>query len=83
MYGLETLYSGAEGQRPFINKLQNNRTLLSQYFKSVKFCYVCGENHKARTRHSQKVVREVIVRLKNRNSHSMISVLDFAYIYIK
>lgn len=46
----------------------------------MKGCYVCGKNHKARTRQSPKEVREAIERLKNKNPQAMITVSDLALI---
>jgi len=54
--------------------------LSPKWLAGAKGCYVCGQNHSARTRHSQEEVRAALEKLRRNHSSAMVSVEDLALI---
>ena len=48
--------------------------------KGVKGCFVCGQDHRANTRHSREEVSESIEKLKAKHPQALLTVEDLAYI---
>lgn len=77
-YGGEARKSvGFPGQ---YQRYRRPRRFSSKWIKGVKGCYVCGQDHKAHTRHSPEEVRAAIKRLKSSHLSAMLIVEDVAYI---
>ncbi len=58
----------------------NRNKVSSNWIRGVKGCFVCGQNHKARSRHPAHEVRAAIEKLKQNNPTALISVEDLAFI---
>lgn len=52
----------------------------SKWFAGAKVCYVCGNDHLARTKHSKSEVLAAIARLKEKHASAMLIVEDLALV---
>lgn len=77
--GLGTCFGGEARRRQYRNNFKQ-RKISSNWIKGVKGCFVCGKNHKARTRHSTQEIRKAIEGLKQKNPSATISLDDLSYI---
>ena len=64
------------GNRP--NYQPRGRRLCPDWMKGVKGCFVCGQDHRANTRHSNEEVKKAIDRLKAAHPKALLTIEDLS-----
>lgn len=83
-YSLGKQYGGdakPQMKKPWKTNQSTTRTyrrLCPQWMRGVKGCFVCGENHRANTRHPPHEVTAAIEKLKSKHPQALITVEDLA-----
>lgn len=63
--------------RPYRSRHPRKR-LSPDWIRGVKGCFVCGQDHRASTRHSREEVTSAINKLKSRHPQALLTVEDMA-----
>ena len=66
------------GNRGNENNWNNGRRINSDWIKGVKGCFVCGQDHRANTRHSREEVTEAVNKLKARHPTALLTIEDLS-----